>query len=350
MDKYQQTRAAGFHKRGIVVLIFVGIWACAVAQEPVRRLFKEKGKWGYLDEGEQIVIPPSFQSATPFHLGRAVVQQKRKWGQIDTSGKVIIPIRYDRSYFIPGDGGLILVSRKGKKGIVDTTGRVVLPARYDQVYPFWMGISRVGRSGKMGFIDTTGKWVIPMKYDSLTHVFGSGQVFAIDHEKWGVLDLEGQIKVPLLYDSLSQTSVSGLFVGYTFGKPGYIDTLGNEIFTYREELLPDPQLYQKFDSLKNAVHQLENCSDRKKIEKQKAIDIAVSAGLASDKNTDIRPDVRNGTCTWKISSVIYTTTREGDCRFTNGCTVVVTNTYWIDSITGDLLHRETKRKLYPNYE
>lgn len=55
-------------------------------------------------------------------------------------------------------------------------------------------------------------------------------------------------------------------------------------------------------------------------------------------------------CTWKVEIARYRHTRRGECKRTNGCTLVTTTTLWLDTHTGRLRKRTKHKRLYPNYE
>lgn len=97
-----------------------------------------KGKWGFVNEKGEEVIPLRYDGAADFHNGIVRVKLKRKWGSINEHGKIVVPIRYDE----------------------------------EEV--FKEGLSRVKRGSKYGFVDTTGKEVIPIKYKYANHCFENG--------------------------------------------------------------------------------------------------------------------------------------------------------------------------------
>ncbi|MEZ4774678.1 MAG: WG repeat-containing protein [Bacteroidia bacterium] len=354
MQEYLKNLGIELKIAGLFFFIVAGLCAMLSAQVSERNLYKERGRWGYLNGAEQIVIPARFHSATSFSLGRATVEYKGKWGQIDTNGHRIIPIRYDDPYFIPDENGIILVSRGRKKGAIDTTGRIIIPVKYDQVFPYWRGMGRVKRAGKMGYLDTSGKWVIPLIFDSLTPVYGENTILAENAGKWGILGMNGQQFTDIKFDSLERTPSSSVFLAFSQGKTGYVDTLGNEVFTYKKELLPDPGRFKDFEVLSEAVHSLEKCNDAKIIQQERAIEIAGNVGIRAEikKNDHLecQLDLWDNMCCWRLCLISTSTTREGECRFTNGCTAVLTRTIWISSDSGEILHSDTQRRLYPNYE
>ena len=45
------------------------------------------GKWGYINERQQFVIPPRFDDAKEFQSGKAAVKLNGKWGFINKRGE-----------------------------------------------------------------------------------------------------------------------------------------------------------------------------------------------------------------------------------------------------------------------
>lgn len=74
--------------------------------EGLARLVDDRGRVGFLDPGGRVVVPPTWDFAAPFELGRAVVctgcgpededEHARlvggAWGAIDTLGQVVVPV------------------------------------------------------------------------------------------------------------------------------------------------------------------------------------------------------------------------------------------------------------------
>ncbi|MFK7050257.1 hypothetical protein [Flavobacterium columnare] len=53
---------------------------------------------------------------------------------------------------------------------------------------------------------------------------------------------------------------------------------------------------------------------------------------------------------WTVISTDYKTTQKGDCKKTNGCTMVITQIVVISDITKKIIHTNRTEKLYQNYE
>ena len=90
-------------------------------------------KWGYIDQTGRLVIPLTFDRASPFSEGLAAVDVKEKTGYIDATGKFVIPPRFLAGF--PFSGGLALVILRrfeqnkyemNQLGYIDRSGKVVI--------------------------------------------------------------------------------------------------------------------------------------------------------------------------------------------------------------------------------
>jgi hypothetical protein len=65
---------------------------------------KRGGLWGYVDAGEQVVVPTRYDGAFAFSQGRAAVNRGGRWGYIDLTGREVIPLRYADARVFGSDG------------------------------------------------------------------------------------------------------------------------------------------------------------------------------------------------------------------------------------------------------
>ena len=133
------------------ILCSQNLWACErpvvygyddidCLSEGLARIERD-GKYGFIDNTGQVVIPPKYDLAWDFSEGLARVSQNGKYGFIDNTGKVVIPLNYD--WVGSFSEGLAMVKRNGKWGFIDKTGKVVIPLKYDKAYPFGNGVAGV---------------------------------------------------------------------------------------------------------------------------------------------------------------------------------------------------------------
>jgi hypothetical protein len=103
--------------------------------------------------------------------GLIAVELSGKWGFIDETNNIVIPMIYSR----PGDfsEGLANVrlndgNTGNKSGHIDKTNKIVIPLMYDDIGPFSEGLARIKSKRKYGFIDKTNNLVIPVMYDEVS--------------------------------------------------------------------------------------------------------------------------------------------------------------------------------------
>jgi hypothetical protein len=196
------------------------------SDEPLFRIWDDRGKEGFIDARGHIVIAPVFDTVTAFHEGLAPVKKDGKWGYIDRTGQMIIPAQWRVAGFF--NDGLAPV------------------ADYDHVY----GKTEYGDTlVSCGFINKTGRYVIEPSSASRGLVcpcFKEGLAPLCDRGGCGCLDQSGQwaIKPQLLFSRNSGDAAffsEGLAAivlrdtedqntGYRTGDFAYIDKTGKTVF------------------------------------------------------------------------------------------------------------------------
>lgn len=190
---------------------------------------EKDGKYGFVDEKGNVVIPFNYDSCFPCYTqigksyfdvdeGLCCVAKNKKCGFIDKKGNIVIPFKYGEPaancwqegiFFIQSeegetwwnDGhGLRDNYKEGKIGAIDTKGNVVIPFKYDDVLydPIKGGsaiiedLACLKKHGKWGYIDKKGKVIIPFKFKAAEafhngkakvtkkSIFGKEQTFYID--------------------------------------------------------------------------------------------------------------------------------------------------------------------------
>lgn len=161
------------------------------------------GKYGFVDENDNIVIPIEYDSAMGFKSGLACVKTGGKWGMIDKSGKAVVPIKYDKYPRLYYDDNVIEVEYHQRAGLLDLSGKeIVPPLKYSLILRFIIGPSIVKDSlgNKYGFIDNQGKEIIPLIYDNVSP-FLDGKYASVGLQgKWGIIDTLGKKVIPCMYE------------------------------------------------------------------------------------------------------------------------------------------------------
>lgn len=217
--------------------------------------FKEKGKYGFKDSSDRVVLPPQYrQILTPFNEDRAFVKnEKGKIVAIDGSGQELFnaPSKEIYAYrdglaeyrravsgfnlggllggFVLGGiiGGSLLdgghyyhvggfVYDGVKRGYIDRNGIIVVDSKNDKVWPMTQYGTVVQNKGVTTFVNRKGETVIPAgKYDVGEMDRYNGFLALKDEtsETWGVFDVtNGNQLVPFKYDSISFAGFNRLVV------------------------------------------------------------------------------------------------------------------------------------------
>lgn len=86
--------------------------------------FIENGKWGFLNQNGNVVVPAKYDFESDYINGYATVQVEvngvRKWGAINHDGVMVVPCIYDNEVVFYN--GIALVFLEGQAGLIDVYG------------------------------------------------------------------------------------------------------------------------------------------------------------------------------------------------------------------------------------
>lgn len=221
---------------------------------------KSNGKYGFVDTLGQVVVPPSYDYASRFSNGYAIVGMKDESGKllsgvIDRTGRVVVPLEWKHLGNVR-DGIIVAYNGDGNDrvfSLVDTLGNA-RRLEYNYCDDFAGGMSVVGvgtykekeqgfkRSGylfqgKYGYITPDGELAIPVQFDEARDFADDGLAPAgmqgKYYVKWGFIDKSGQFVIPCNFYSVEpfrreRAVVSRVVEG---GKIvyGFIDRSGREV-------------------------------------------------------------------------------------------------------------------------
>ncbi len=164
---------------------------------------KREGKYGYINQQQEEVIPFIYEYAAYFKHGRAVVKKEGKYGVIDKTGQTIIPFIYDAISDSGSD--LLAVVQNHRVGCVNMKAEVVLPLIYDQVNCLENGLLTADYGQGDLLLDfATGEPVIPIDYDYIAHV--AANLYRKDYmysDGMALTNLQGEV----LYKGLRNAKV-----------------------------------------------------------------------------------------------------------------------------------------------
>lgn len=148
------------------------------------------GKFGYVDQNGNVIIPLIYQDAMTFNEGYAAIKLDNKWGFVDSTGKVIISPEYEEagSFF----ESLSSVRKNGKFGFIDTGNKTIVPFIYYLAFGFSEGLAAVQNEKNLwGYIDLNGKTIIPFVF-SFAGRFEEGKARVMKGSKMSYINKSGK--------------------------------------------------------------------------------------------------------------------------------------------------------------
>ena len=164
------------------------------------------GKYGYINEDGEQVIPLMYDEVTLFSGQFAAVKMENKWGAIDRANGKIIDFKYQEMRAFNGKNTVV---RKGKKwGIINIKEKTILPIKYKHISNFNTDKVALAKKGKSwGVINQQGETLIDFEYD-LDEAYidllqlTDGYVWLKKNRLWGTVDLNHNIIIPFKYNKI----------------------------------------------------------------------------------------------------------------------------------------------------
>ena len=176
---------------------------------------------GRSQKGERVVNHTPFEFSAPY-----AAKKDGKFGYIDQNGEMIIPPQFERALgFVEGLGR---VGIGDKHGYIDETGSFVIPLKFDEAHPFSEGLAGARIGEKFGFIDKTGAFAIPPRFDNVEH-YSEGIAAVMVDDRWGYVDRKGDFIAEPRFHTCWPFS-NGVAPVMGDRKCGYIDRTGKPIY------------------------------------------------------------------------------------------------------------------------
>lgn len=194
--------------------------------------------YGYIDKKGKFVISPVYNKAQDFNEGTAWVQMEDQPPMlIDKKGKTLLQID-SLTAATPFHNGIALVTlyskgetfatyidKKGQPAVMGLEGISLkeLPISEDGLYAYM----NKNDQPKGGYKNKNGDIIIPEQYDDVS-LFIDGMAIVKAGEKWGVINKKGDYLITPQYDFLVYDS-DGLFIALIGKKIGWINKKGEVV-------------------------------------------------------------------------------------------------------------------------
>ncbi len=127
--------------------------------------YEENGKWGYINEIDEIAIPATFDAVSLFSQELATVRQGNRWGFIDKNGKFVIrPIFLSANSFVD-DFALVSIDDI-KYFFINKNGNNPFDKKFDDASDFSNGFALVRYNFDTYFLDKRGNLLTKAEYQT----------------------------------------------------------------------------------------------------------------------------------------------------------------------------------------
>ena len=124
---------------------------------------KLRGRWGYINKWEHLVVQPHYDTCSVFENGLANVSIDGKFGIINTKGEMIIQPDFEMISRTPF-GNYVVTSAQMKQGLADEKGKILLSANYDEVIDTAYEFVIARRGDNYGVVTYDGHSYVPFDY------------------------------------------------------------------------------------------------------------------------------------------------------------------------------------------
>jgi len=149
-------------------------------------------EWG-VPRIDRVIVPATYDWATDFANGSAIVRRGDRYGLIDTQGREIAPLSFD--YIATCERGYAITYQGGLAGLWNCDKRI------EQFTPRYAAVQTPSRAGTLGVVDGTNRWgvvrmdgtvVVPLTNVLLNHL-ESGLTTTFNAGVWKTLGPDGSV-------------------------------------------------------------------------------------------------------------------------------------------------------------
>lgn len=208
----------------------IDLYGNALTDKTYEKIYQNKvmknGKWGYLDDDNQLLIPCEYDNIYYPKNGLFEVVKDGKHGLVDSSNQIVYDVIYED---IDDDSFIINLKKNGKWAFGDFDGKIFSTFKYDEIDYQTEYFIEVYSSGKMGFINHQMKEVLPPIYDKITRTNSSFVKLEKDNF-YGISDYYGNVKLPCAYENITFNDLNDLnFIPVKRGEDWvFIDSTGTQ--------------------------------------------------------------------------------------------------------------------------
>lgn len=146
--------------------VVLSIGCYPLISEGLLRVYNyENGRFGFVNEDLEIVIPYNYHAVYSFIDGYAEVKKDGRYGIIDTRNRIIVPIIY-RNIIRFQDWFKVLGDDNRSYGAYNNKLKLIIPVIHDNVFEQY-GVLIVGKDGKYGAYLKDGKQIAKTEHNAI---------------------------------------------------------------------------------------------------------------------------------------------------------------------------------------
>ncbi|GAB4134599.1 MAG: hypothetical protein Fur0041_08050 [Bacteroidia bacterium] len=222
---------------GLALLLF----SCNGGKGKLRAPVKLNGKYGYIDENDNMVIDAVYDEAWSFIRGSAIVKKENKWGMIDKYGDELTKMEFDS--IIPFSEHCCIYLIDSLFGFLEQgTGKRITEPAYDHVFYYTVELCAVQKGHSLGLVNNFGKIVCPPVVQDIREMIGPGAIIVEQDttdevtmllsliqgggsSRLGLINRKGEIIMKPAYDEIFDDLANGFYYPFMRDPDVKADTL-----------------------------------------------------------------------------------------------------------------------------
>lgn len=139
------------------------------------KLWAYKGKYGYVDQRDRIIVTPKYYEATEIINGIGMIQGNanyfyKKWSYINKLGEEIIAPQFDEITKF-GENNIAAVKKNSRWGYINRKGEFVIDLLLDTIEEFSDGQVKITYNGLHGYLNSEGNFVFDKNSEIIPYRF-----------------------------------------------------------------------------------------------------------------------------------------------------------------------------------
>lgn len=184
---------------------------------------RKEGKYGYLDQSLNVVIPFRYEKALSFYGDLATCQWNGYWGVINQNNDQIIPFEYDAPILFHNNCASIYRKDLDKWALVNAAGQFLTDFVYDKII-FDQTAILVKQGNLWGLMNEKGEVLIPIQYHEI--MLKRGVVVVVLNHQQGLFSQDGDKILQPEFEFIYPTRNDSFIMVRKAGKYGYVNTKG----------------------------------------------------------------------------------------------------------------------------